>query len=78
VRRGLEAEGDRVADVEISHARAGRFHLLGLLDDVTDGVGETADAGSDGNGGVSFGDCHPEILSDGGRKRLETVSKPGF
>ena len=46
VRRRLEAEGDRVADIEIPHPRTGGLGALGFGNDVADGVGETVNAGS--------------------------------
>ena len=49
MRRRLEIERDRVADVEVSHAHAGRFDPLRFGDDVADGVGETVDALGDRN-----------------------------
>ena len=52
VRRRLEAEGDRIADVEIPDARAGRLDLLRFRDDVADGVGEAVNASGSRDGGL--------------------------
>jgi hypothetical protein len=46
VRGRLEAERDRVPDIEIPHARARGLNALGFGNDVADGVCETVDAGS--------------------------------
>src|SRR3954464_10275626 len=43
MRRRLEAEDVGIADVQISHACAGRLDALGLDHDVADGVAERAD-----------------------------------
>ena len=67
VRRRLEAEGDRVADVEVADAGARRFHLLRFRDDVADGVGKAVHAGGRLNGCLSFRDGHRAILLGTGR-----------
>jgi len=38
VGRGLEAEGDRISNVEVSNFCAGGLDSLGLNDDITDSV----------------------------------------
>ena len=50
VRRRLEPEGDRVADIQVADPRSLRFDALGLGDDVADGVREAVDAVGDRNG----------------------------
>jgi hypothetical protein len=57
VRRRLEPEGNRVADIEVADLLAGRLDLSRLRDDVADGVDEAADAARDGDGG---GRAHAE------------------
>ena len=43
MRRGLESEGDRIADVQIPDVLARCFHGLRFRHDVSDGVGEPVD-----------------------------------
>ena len=62
VRRRLEAEGDRIADVEVADARARRLDLLRFRDDVADGVGEAVHASGRWDGCLSFRDRHRAIL----------------
>ena len=62
VRRRLEAERDRIADVEVAHAGARRFHLLRFHDDVADGVGKAVHAGGRLNGCLGFRGGHRAIL----------------
>ena len=49
MRRGLEPESDRVADVQVAHATAAGFDPLRLDDDVPDRVGEPVETGSNGD-----------------------------
>ena len=63
MRRRLEAEGDRIADVEVAHARAGGLDLLRFRDDVADGVGEAVDAGGGRDGRLSLGGRHRDDLT---------------
>jgi hypothetical protein len=44
VPRRLEAESDRIADVQISDSRALSFHPPGFADDVPDGIRKLFDA----------------------------------
>ena len=64
MRRRLEAEGHRIADVQVSDPCACRFHFLRLRDDVPDGVGEAVNTGGGRNIGLNFGCCHVAILPD--------------
>ena len=54
VRRRLEPEGDRIADVEIADPRAGGLDFLRFRDDVADGVGEAMNARRGGNRRLKF------------------------
>ena len=49
MRRRLEAEGDRIADVEVADPCACRFHFLRFRDDVADGVGKAMNTGGGRN-----------------------------
>ena len=63
VERGVEAEGDGVADVQIADTLPGRLDPLRLGNDVSDGVREAVDALSDRNRRVEHPDhCHGRIL----------------
>jgi hypothetical protein len=44
---GTKAKSDRVADIQVSDARARSLDPLSLHDDVPDGIGKLADAASD-------------------------------
>ena len=49
VRRRVETESDRIADVQIPHALAAGFDPLRLRDDIANGVGKAVNARGDGD-----------------------------
>src|SRR5262245_33634196 len=64
----VEAERDRVADVQVPHRPAARFDLTRLSDDVADRVGEPANPGRHADRGVRR---HMEILALSADNRTE-------
>jgi hypothetical protein len=65
MRRRLEPEGDRVADIEIADAGACRLNFLGLRDDIPNGVGKAVNARGRWNRRRGPGGCHARILLRG-------------
>src|SRR5262249_17538452 len=60
--RGLEPEGDRVADVQVPDSSAGCLNLLRFRDDMSDCVGEAVDTVRRGNCGRDLRGGHVGIL----------------
>ena len=64
MRRRAEAERHRIADVEVLHPCACRFHFLRFRDDVADSVRKAMDTGGGRNRGLGFGCRHAAILTE--------------
>ena len=75
MRRRLEPEGDRIADIEIADARACRLNFLGLGDDIPNGVGEAVNARGGWYRRRGPGGCHARILL---RPDTDAVSTSNF
>ena len=75
MRRRLESERNRIADVQVPHRAAGGLELLRLGDDVADGVGEAADAGGDADRSPDRHARYGSPRAGPGRKGLGLASR---
>jgi hypothetical protein len=62
MRRGLETEGDRIADVEIPDPDSPGFRSLGRRSDISDRIGEPADTVGHSNRGCHVRSGHRFML----------------
>ena len=77
VRRRLEAERDRIADVQVADLLARRLDALGLGHDVADGVGEAADADRRQGSSRWCAASRRQFINKGSKPSLLTVRSAG-
>ena len=63
MRRRLEPERDRVADIEVANLGPGGLDALRLGDDRPNRIGKSTNAGGSRDGGRSFRSGHVEIVT---------------